>query len=230
MQELRTKSGLDLQWQMLIGFLVGLIAGLIVYSTARDAAWVETFTTYVTEPIGQVFPFLDSARTMVDEPDRISPGIPAIPGLHAGFAVDGVVVLELHPGDEGLVERVERGDRRGALDLGDECVGDQAIQGFDLAVAFDFRASSRIPNLKLLVISLELRYGHSAVNERLDLHLFQTGNAAELSDKSLPLFFRKIETFDFEFAACELEFEIFAIDRAFHTDHSVPVDCGVEQC
>ena len=49
------KKGLDLQWQMLIGFLVGLVAGLIVYSTQRDAAWVETFTTYVTAPIGQVF-------------------------------------------------------------------------------------------------------------------------------------------------------------------------------
>ena len=49
------KRGLELQWQMLIGFLVGLVGGLIVYSTQRDAAWVETFTTYVTEPIGQIF-------------------------------------------------------------------------------------------------------------------------------------------------------------------------------
>jgi DAACS family dicarboxylate/amino acid:cation (Na+ or H+) symporter len=49
------KRGLDLQWQMLIGFLIGLVAGLIVYSTQRDAAWVETFTTYVTQPIGQIF-------------------------------------------------------------------------------------------------------------------------------------------------------------------------------
>jgi DAACS family dicarboxylate/amino acid:cation (Na+ or H+) symporter len=49
------KRGLDLQWQMLIGFLVGLVAGLIVYSTQRDAAWVEAVTTYVTQPIGQIF-------------------------------------------------------------------------------------------------------------------------------------------------------------------------------
>jgi DAACS family dicarboxylate/amino acid:cation (Na+ or H+) symporter len=40
---------------MLVGFLVGLVLGLIVYSTQRDAAWVETFTAYVTQPIGQVF-------------------------------------------------------------------------------------------------------------------------------------------------------------------------------
>ena len=47
--------GFGLQWQMLVGFLVGLVLGLIVYSTQRDAAWVETFTTYVTQPIGQIF-------------------------------------------------------------------------------------------------------------------------------------------------------------------------------
>ncbi|HKX92057.1 MAG TPA: dicarboxylate/amino acid:cation symporter [Sphingomicrobium sp.] len=49
------RGGLSLQWQMLVGFLVGLVAGLAVYSAQRDAAWVETFTTYVTQPIGQIF-------------------------------------------------------------------------------------------------------------------------------------------------------------------------------
>lgn len=47
--------GISLQWKMLIGFLAGLVLGLIVYSTQRDAAWVDTFTTYVTQPIGQIF-------------------------------------------------------------------------------------------------------------------------------------------------------------------------------
>jgi Na+/H+-dicarboxylate symporter len=55
MQAATKKRGLELQWQMLIGFLVGLIGGLIVYATQRDAVWVETFTTYVTQPIGQIF-------------------------------------------------------------------------------------------------------------------------------------------------------------------------------
>jgi DAACS family dicarboxylate/amino acid:cation (Na+ or H+) symporter len=50
-----SRRGIELQWQMLIGFVVGLVAGLIVYSTERDAAWVDTLTTYVTQPIGQVF-------------------------------------------------------------------------------------------------------------------------------------------------------------------------------
>ncbi len=49
------RKGLSLQWQMLAGFLIGLVAGLIAYSFARDAAWVEFVTTYITGPIGQVF-------------------------------------------------------------------------------------------------------------------------------------------------------------------------------
>ena len=53
--EERAKRGLSLQWQMLAGFLIGLIAGLIAYATQRDAAWVEALTTYVTQPIGQIF-------------------------------------------------------------------------------------------------------------------------------------------------------------------------------
>ena len=53
--EERAKRGLSLQWQMLAGFLIGLVLGLIAYSTARDAAWVETVTTYITVPIGQIF-------------------------------------------------------------------------------------------------------------------------------------------------------------------------------
>src|SRR5687768_4025012 len=48
-------KGLSLQWKMLIGFVTGLVLGLIAYSTQRDAAWVEIVTTYVTQPIGQIF-------------------------------------------------------------------------------------------------------------------------------------------------------------------------------
>jgi Na+/H+-dicarboxylate symporter len=49
------RKGFSLQWQMLAGFLVGLVAGLIVYATQRDAAWVEFVSTYITGPIGQIF-------------------------------------------------------------------------------------------------------------------------------------------------------------------------------
>ena len=55
MDEAAARKGFSLQWQMLAGFIVGLTLGLIAYSTARDAAWVENLTTYVTQPIGQVF-------------------------------------------------------------------------------------------------------------------------------------------------------------------------------
>ena len=51
----REGKGFSLQWQMLAGFLIGLVAGLIVYASQRDAAWVQTVTTYVTGPIGQIF-------------------------------------------------------------------------------------------------------------------------------------------------------------------------------
>ena len=48
-------KGISLQWRMLIGFITGLVLGLVAYSTQRDAAWVEAVTTYVTTPIGQIF-------------------------------------------------------------------------------------------------------------------------------------------------------------------------------
>src|SRR5688500_18904086 len=44
-----------LQWRILIGFVLGLAAGLLTYTFARDAAWVATVVTYVTGPIGQIF-------------------------------------------------------------------------------------------------------------------------------------------------------------------------------
>jgi DAACS family dicarboxylate/amino acid:cation (Na+ or H+) symporter len=40
---------------MVIGFAIGLAAGLIVHVTSADAGWVKTVTTYVTQPIGQIF-------------------------------------------------------------------------------------------------------------------------------------------------------------------------------
>ncbi len=44
-----------LQWRILIGFVLGLLAGLLTYTFARDAAWVDTVVTYVTNPLGQIF-------------------------------------------------------------------------------------------------------------------------------------------------------------------------------
>jgi len=44
-----------LQWRILIGFIAGLAAGLLAYTLAPGADWIETVITYVTGPIGQVF-------------------------------------------------------------------------------------------------------------------------------------------------------------------------------
>src|SRR5687768_13036261 len=55
MDEAAVRKGFSLQWQMLAGFVVGLVGGLFVYTTQPDAPWVETFMNWVTEPIGQIF-------------------------------------------------------------------------------------------------------------------------------------------------------------------------------
>ena len=51
----QARKGIALQYQMAIGFAVGLIFGLIANTVAREAGWVEFLTTYVTGPIGQIF-------------------------------------------------------------------------------------------------------------------------------------------------------------------------------
>ena len=49
------RRGISLQMKMLIGFLIGLVAGLIVNQTQPNAEWVTTLTEYVTGPIGNIF-------------------------------------------------------------------------------------------------------------------------------------------------------------------------------
>jgi DAACS family dicarboxylate/amino acid:cation (Na+ or H+) symporter len=44
-----------LQYWMLGGFLAGLVLGLIVHGVAAGETWVAVFTTYVTQPFGQIF-------------------------------------------------------------------------------------------------------------------------------------------------------------------------------
>jgi DAACS family dicarboxylate/amino acid:cation (Na+ or H+) symporter len=54
--ETTTKRGLPLHWLMLIGFLVGLIGGLIVnIVVGPETPWVVWLTTNVTGPAGQIF-------------------------------------------------------------------------------------------------------------------------------------------------------------------------------
>jgi Na+/H+-dicarboxylate symporter len=44
-----------LQWRILIGFVAGLLLGLLAYTFAGGSAFVPAVVTYVTGPIGQVF-------------------------------------------------------------------------------------------------------------------------------------------------------------------------------
>lgn len=53
--EASREASLTLQWRMLGGFVVGLVAGLAAYMGARDAAWVDFVTSYITGPVGQIF-------------------------------------------------------------------------------------------------------------------------------------------------------------------------------
>ena len=47
---------LQLHWKMLIGFLAGLLLGLVAhYVSGADAGWVKWLTTYVTQPAGTLF-------------------------------------------------------------------------------------------------------------------------------------------------------------------------------
>jgi len=49
------RGGMSLQMKMLIGFVVGLAAGLFVHMTQADAAWAANLRYYVTEPVGTIF-------------------------------------------------------------------------------------------------------------------------------------------------------------------------------
>src|SRR3546814_19568027 len=52
----KTRRKMPLHTQMVIGFAIGLVGGLAVHLMgAADAGWVEMLTTYVTQPIGQIF-------------------------------------------------------------------------------------------------------------------------------------------------------------------------------
>ena len=50
------RKRLPLHWKMAIGFVAGLLLGLVAYYTAgSDASWVQWLTTYVTQPVGTLF-------------------------------------------------------------------------------------------------------------------------------------------------------------------------------
>jgi Na+/H+-dicarboxylate symporter len=48
-------AGMQLHTKMLIGFVVGITAGLAANLFAADAGWLDALVTYVADPIGQLF-------------------------------------------------------------------------------------------------------------------------------------------------------------------------------
>jgi DAACS family dicarboxylate/amino acid:cation (Na+ or H+) symporter len=51
-----TRKRMALHTKIAIGFIAGIVAGLVVHATgASEAAWVQGFTAYVTTPVSKVF-------------------------------------------------------------------------------------------------------------------------------------------------------------------------------
>lgn len=50
------RKGMPFHWKMAIGFIAGIVSGLVVHASgAADAPWVDTFTRYVTTPLSTIF-------------------------------------------------------------------------------------------------------------------------------------------------------------------------------
>ncbi|MDO5505946.1 MAG: dicarboxylate/amino acid:cation symporter [Pseudoxanthomonas suwonensis] len=55
MRSASASPGLPLHWKMAIGFVVGTALGLLANLYFADAAWLDGFITYVSDPVGQLF-------------------------------------------------------------------------------------------------------------------------------------------------------------------------------
>ncbi|HEY5613307.1 MAG TPA: dicarboxylate/amino acid:cation symporter, partial [Lysobacter sp.] len=50
------KPKMPLHWKIAIGFVSGLLLGMVVhYGIGADAAWVQSLTKYVTQPFATLF-------------------------------------------------------------------------------------------------------------------------------------------------------------------------------
>jgi DAACS family dicarboxylate/amino acid:cation (Na+ or H+) symporter len=56
MSQPAAKPRMPLHWKIAIGFVAGLVLGLVVhYAVGNDAPWVQVLTKYVTQPFGTLF-------------------------------------------------------------------------------------------------------------------------------------------------------------------------------
>lgn len=172
------RRGIPLHTQMLIGFVIGLVAGLIVNATAgADSPAVVAFTSYVTQPIGQIFlrllfmlviPLLFSALVVgVSEMGDISSlgragwrTLALTVLLSSTAVVLGLVLVNvLRPGDgvdPATVQRMLAGGQEGARSLLESAPpaleGPQAI--VELIPSNIFTAASENQILPVMVFAL----------------------------------------------------------------------------
>lgn len=172
------RGGLPLHWLMLIGFVVGLGAGLFVNLTlGSDVAWVEWLTANVTGPIGQIFlrllfmmviPLLFSALVIgvAEMGDLASLGRAGLKTLLLTILISGIAVMIglgmvnlLQPGlgvDPALAQSLLEQGRAGAANIVENAPTSISLGDFflDLVPSNVFTAAAENAILPVMVFAL----------------------------------------------------------------------------
>ncbi|MCV0413655.1 MAG: dicarboxylate/amino acid:cation symporter [Brevundimonas sp.] len=172
------RGGLPLHWLMLIGFVVGLGAGLFVNLTlGSDVAWVEWLTANVTGPIGQIFlrllfmmviPLLFSALVIgvAEMGDLASLGRAGLKTLLLTILISGIAVVIglgmvnlLQPGrgvDPALAQSLLEQGRAGAANIVENAPTSISLGDFflDLVPSNVFTAAAENAILPVMVFAL----------------------------------------------------------------------------
>ncbi|MBD3837197.1 dicarboxylate/amino acid:cation symporter [Brevundimonas sp.] len=172
------RGGLPLHWLMLIGFVVGLGAGLCVNLTlGGDVAWVQWLTANITGPIGQIFlrllfmmviPLLFSALVIgvAEMGDLASLGRAGLKTLLLTILISGIAVVIglgmvnlLQPGrgvDPALAQSLLEQGRAGAANIVENAPTSISLGDFflDLVPSNVFTAAAENAILPVMVFAL----------------------------------------------------------------------------
>ncbi len=172
------RGGLPLHWLMLIGFVVGLGAGLCVNLTlGDDVAWVQWLTANITGPIGQIFlrllfmmviPLLFSALVIgvAEMGDLASLGRAGLKTLLLTILISGIAVVIglgmvnlLQPGrgvDPALAQSLLEQGRAGAANIVENAPTSISLGDFflDLVPSNVFTAAAENAILPVMVFAL----------------------------------------------------------------------------
>lgn len=173
-----TRGGLPLHWLMLIGFVVGLGAGLWVnLALGSNVAWVEWLTANITGPIGQIFlrllfmmviPLLFSALVIgvAEMGDLKSLGRAGLKTLLLTILISGIAVViglvmvnVLQPGrgvDPALAQSLLDQGRAGAANIVESAPTSISLGDFflDLVPSNVFTAAAENAILPVMVFAL----------------------------------------------------------------------------